>query len=190
MKPSFPAWLLADGSDIQPGDALFTLESEKATQDIESIDGGILRIPPDGPKANDRLTVGTVIGYLVAKGEAAPFERGDAPSHFHPASRERQRPEESSPRSRPSICQASARPRPDAESTRRSRREHAALPVPSASTGPGLHGGGTSGRIRERDVRAVAVAAPAGKRLGRHTPPQDHRRRKCWPATSPRRRSR
>ena len=69
----FAGWLKADGDEIRPGEAVFSLESEKATQEVESLDGGILRIPPDGPKPGDRLSVGTVIGYLVEHGEKAPF---------------------------------------------------------------------------------------------------------------------
>ena len=67
----FAGWLKQDGEAVSPGDALFSLETDKATQDVESMDGGTLRIAPDGPKAGDRLAVGTVIGYLVPAGEAA-----------------------------------------------------------------------------------------------------------------------
>jgi pyruvate dehydrogenase E2 component (dihydrolipoamide acetyltransferase) len=69
---AFGGWLKQDGDTIAPGDVLFTLESEKATEDIESLDGGILRIPPDGPKTGARVEVGMVIGYLVAPGEEPP----------------------------------------------------------------------------------------------------------------------
>src|SRR5919198_6769581 len=62
----FGGWLKADGDAVRPGDALFRLESDKATEEIESLDAGILRLPADGPKEGDRVTVGTVIGHLVA----------------------------------------------------------------------------------------------------------------------------
>ena len=41
----FVEWLRADGDTIEPGDVLFNLEGEKAIQEIESIDAGVLRIP-------------------------------------------------------------------------------------------------------------------------------------------------
>jgi pyruvate/2-oxoglutarate dehydrogenase complex dihydrolipoamide acyltransferase (E2) component len=62
----FGGWLKADGDTVRPGDVLFRLESEKATEEIESLDAGILRIPADGPKEGDRVTVGAVIGHLMA----------------------------------------------------------------------------------------------------------------------------
>jgi pyruvate dehydrogenase E2 component (dihydrolipoamide acetyltransferase) len=68
----FAGWLKQDGETVSPGDALFSLETDKATQDVETLDGGVLRIPPDGPKPGDRLAVGMVIGYLVGPGEPAP----------------------------------------------------------------------------------------------------------------------
>ena len=40
----FVEWLRADGDTIEPGDVLFNLEGEKAIQEIESIDAGVLRI--------------------------------------------------------------------------------------------------------------------------------------------------
>ena len=60
----FVDWLKRDGEAVRPGDALFTLESEKATEEVESLDGGMLRIPADGPKAGDRVVVGLAIGQL------------------------------------------------------------------------------------------------------------------------------
>src|SRR5947209_12664134 len=70
----FAGWLKRDGETVKAGESLFTLESEKATQDIECLDSGILRLPPDGPKEGAKLAVGAVIGYLVQVGESVPFE--------------------------------------------------------------------------------------------------------------------
>ena len=47
----FVGWLKQDGETIRAGDPLFTLEGEKATQDIEASDPGILRIPATTPPA-------------------------------------------------------------------------------------------------------------------------------------------
>jgi pyruvate dehydrogenase E2 component (dihydrolipoamide acetyltransferase) len=48
------------------------LEGEKAAQDIEAVDSGILRIPPTAPQPGSIVAVGAVIGFLVAEGESAP----------------------------------------------------------------------------------------------------------------------
>ena len=68
----FVRWLKRDGDVVSPGEALFELEGEKAAQDIEAVDGGILRIPVTAPQPNTTVAVGAVIGYLVAEGEAIP----------------------------------------------------------------------------------------------------------------------
>ena len=74
----FVGWLKADGEPIKAGEPLFNLEGDKATQEIESLEAGILRIPPDGPKDGEKVAVGVVIGYLVGPGEPAPFESTEA----------------------------------------------------------------------------------------------------------------
>ena len=68
----FLDWLKKDGDFIQEGEPLFTLESDKAAQEIESIDSGILCIPSNGPKPGDLVLVGQVLGYLLSQGESAP----------------------------------------------------------------------------------------------------------------------
>jgi pyruvate dehydrogenase E2 component (dihydrolipoamide acetyltransferase) len=46
---TFVEWRKRDGDAIRPGDQIYVLESEKAAQEIEALDSGILRIPADGP---------------------------------------------------------------------------------------------------------------------------------------------
>jgi pyruvate dehydrogenase E2 component (dihydrolipoamide acetyltransferase) len=152
----FSGWLMPDGSDIKPGDALFTLESDKATQDIEALDAGTLRIPPNGPKANDRLTVGTVIGYLVAKDEAAPCDTKAAPQP-QPLARYASEGCSSLAR-RANTCGASEQRQAISP---RARRAALALGIDWSE----LKGSGSSGRIRERDVRAAAAPTTAAKRI-------------------------
>lgn len=66
------AWLKQPGDLVRPGEPLFELESEKATQPIEAVDGGVLAMHPDAPSPGSIVDVGAVIGYLLAEGEAAP----------------------------------------------------------------------------------------------------------------------
>src|SRR5262249_39391082 len=74
---TFGGWLKQDGDAVRSGEPLFTLESEKATEEIEGMDAGFLRIPADGPKPGARLAVGTVIGYVVtAVDEPLPTQTG------------------------------------------------------------------------------------------------------------------
>ncbi len=68
----FAGWMKKDGDVVRRGDALFELEGEKALQEIEALDDGVLRIPTDGPQPGTVLKVGAVIGHLITDGEALP----------------------------------------------------------------------------------------------------------------------
>ena len=67
---TFVEWRKHDGDTIRPGDFIYVLESEKAAQEIEALDAGILRIPPHAPKPGEVVKVGQVIGFLAAAGES------------------------------------------------------------------------------------------------------------------------
>ena len=69
---TFVAWLKSEGDFVKRGDALFELEGEKATQEIEAVDEGVLRIPLTGPKPGSVHKVGAIIGYLVGANDSTP----------------------------------------------------------------------------------------------------------------------
>ena len=41
-------WTKHDGDPVKAGDILFTVESDKALNEVESFETGIIRIPPGG----------------------------------------------------------------------------------------------------------------------------------------------
>jgi pyruvate dehydrogenase E2 component (dihydrolipoamide acetyltransferase) len=67
----FAEWLKSPGEHVVAGEMLFVLEGEKASQEIESFDAGVLCIPPDAPKPGATVKVGQVIGFLLDQGESA-----------------------------------------------------------------------------------------------------------------------
>ena len=69
---TFVAWLKSEGDFVKRGDALFELEGEKASQEIEAVDEGVLRIPLTGPKPGSIHKVGAIIGYLVGANDSIP----------------------------------------------------------------------------------------------------------------------
>jgi len=156
----FAGWLKRDGDAIRAGESVFSLESEKATQDIECLDSGVLRIPPNAPKEGDTLAVGTVIAYLVQAGEPAPFERKSAESVGVKATQLEQKPESSgsdaesttiASRKQVGASGGDTVDRPDPAISPRARRLAAELGVDWIH----LEGSGSTGRIREKDVRAA-----------------------------------
>ena len=66
---TFVGWLKKDGEAVKTGEPLFTLEGDKASQEVEATESGILRIPPEAPKAGATVTVGAVLGYLLGEAE-------------------------------------------------------------------------------------------------------------------------
>lgn len=55
-------WNVADGAAVQEGDHLYTLEADKATQEVEAPASGVLRILV--PAGEDDIAVGTVLGHI------------------------------------------------------------------------------------------------------------------------------
>jgi pyruvate dehydrogenase E2 component (dihydrolipoyllysine-residue acetyltransferase) len=159
----FVQWLKQDGEQVRPGDLLYTIEGDKASNDIESFESGILRIPPDAPAPGTTLLVGALLGYIVQPGEPAPFEATD------------HRPPTTDMYGGPSVAASGvaasgvATPSVAAPTTNdngqrttdnrpmispRARRVARELGVAWAA----LVGSGRTGRIVERDVRAAARA--------------------------------
>lgn len=148
----FVEWLKADGDAVKPGDAVFRLEGEKATEDVESLDAGTLHVPADGPKTGDRLAVGAVIGYLLHAGESPPARSGGVspPSAQEMASTaEPQAPSATQPQAL-STRGTDAPRSPQATVTPRARRLAARLGVDTSQ----LRGSGRNGRVRACDVPA------------------------------------
>ena len=54
-------WLVADGGRVEQGAPLFSLESDKSTQEVESPASGILRIKAS---TNETYEVGTVLALI------------------------------------------------------------------------------------------------------------------------------
>jgi pyruvate/2-oxoglutarate dehydrogenase complex dihydrolipoamide acyltransferase (E2) component len=59
---SVAEWLVADGAAVTEGQPLFTLESDKSTNEIEAPASGTLRITVQS--GGDPVEVGTVLGII------------------------------------------------------------------------------------------------------------------------------
>jgi pyruvate dehydrogenase E2 component (dihydrolipoamide acetyltransferase) len=141
----FVGWLKADGAAVAAGETLFTLESDKATEDIEGFDNGILHIPEKGPRKGDVVAVGTIIGYLLQPGEPIPVvSRPSAPPQQSDAvvAETTSRAADAPTRERPA-------------SSPRARRAAANFGIDWRNA----KASGRSGRIRERDVLALAATS-------------------------------
>lgn len=108
----FSGWLKEHGQHVTSGEPLFTLESDKVTMEVESLDNGTLYVLADCPPAGGAVTVGQLLGYLLANGEQVdsvvapqtdpkPVSRTETPVPFSvPEIRERVGQIPASPRAR------------------------------------------------------------------------------------------
>ena len=153
-------WLKQDGEVVRAGEPLFSIEGDKAVQEIESIDSGILRITANGPKPGDPIHVGDMLGYLLSDGES---DAVSPPTTVAAAELVPPEPLTALPaapvaeQSRPLVPTA-GRP----AISPRALRVAGELGVDWTT----ITGTGRTGRIRERDVRA-AVSASQEKEKGR-----------------------
>jgi pyruvate dehydrogenase E2 component (dihydrolipoamide acetyltransferase) len=149
----FVGWLKADGAAVRAGETLFTLESDKATEDVEGFDDGILHIPADGPRQGDVVAVGALIGFVLQPGEPIPA-----------ATRPTAAPPQRGQVSGGTDAEAAAgedMTRARRASSPRARRAAARLGV----NWEDATGTGRAGRVRERDV--LALAATGGRSIRR-----------------------
>ncbi len=145
-------WLKKDGDPVKPGEILFTVESDKAVNEVESFDEGVLRIPPDSPAPGTTVPVGTLLAYILAPGEALP------------AGRAASAPAATATSSAPAATTAIASRHSAPPISPRARRLARQLGVDWSQ----LQGSGQSGRIAERDIQAAARAprvSPVARRL-------------------------
>jgi pyruvate dehydrogenase E2 component (dihydrolipoamide acetyltransferase) len=142
---------------VRAGDPIFTLDGDKALQDIEATGSGILRIPPDTPKPGSTVRVGDLLGYLLAQDEELPSNLPDAPPPPFATT--------------PSVSEelvARPAPPPEPEPERPPRSSGAIAISPRALRAAEelgvdwskVRGTGRTGRIRERDVLAAARSSP------------------------------
>jgi pyruvate dehydrogenase E2 component (dihydrolipoamide acetyltransferase) len=145
----FLEWLKRDGEVVRSGEMLFVLEGEKSAQEVESVDSGILRIPPNAPAPGSAVSVGAVLAYLVEPDEAPPWENAETSAVVA---------DESAPAAPAAVAAPVDRPRVRTEPaiSPRARRVAGELGVDWRQ----VSGSGRTGRIRERDIRAAASHVP------------------------------
>lgn len=148
----FVQWLKNDGDMITAGDMLFVIEGDKATQEIESFDSGVLCIPEGVAVEGDVVQVGQVMGFLLAEDETAPTYQpntivaSDPPAAPTATVATAAESADYDPSSNPVVTSTRTVVTPRARQTARN------LGIDLT----GIIGSGRAGRIRERDVIAQA----------------------------------
>lgn len=168
------AWLVEEGQEVQKGQALLEIATDKVTMEVEAQADGILRkilVPP-----GEEVPVSTTIGVIAAADEDIGSYSAAAPSDPPPAASS---PTPSAPTpAAASPTPASPPPTPSADSD--GRRPHKTSPKArkiAAEHGldlSGIRGSGPAGRIVSADVLALVervqpapAAAPVPAAEGR-----------------------
>jgi len=169
---TFGGWLKGDGDEVQEGDPLFVLESDKATQEVEAIESGILRIAGDAPESGATVLVGVLLGYIVQPGESVPVAKEPAAAE---KGRQAAAASSLSSAASPSVVRSLRSGKTTPTISPRARRIANELGIDWT----GLQGSGSSGRIVEKDVRLATESTPArsmGGPRGRALPTTQLRR--------------
>jgi pyruvate dehydrogenase E2 component (dihydrolipoamide acetyltransferase) len=164
----FSGWLKQDGDVVKDGDPLYELESDKATQEVEGFDDGILRWLPNAPQTGDTVIVGQLLGFVLEVGEDMPAIPDQAavavaavstpPPPIAPP-QATGAPTIAAPTPTPVAAALPRAPEAKIRITPRAIRVARELGVDWSN----VTGSGKNGRIRERDIRASAVSMPASQ---------------------------
>lgn len=144
-------WLKKEGEPVEKGDLVATVETDKATVELESPASGVLARLVAAP--GDSVPVGQPIAYIAAPGEALPEAAQPAAAPTAPPVPSA--PAAAMPPSEPQILPfAREEAAPSSPRARRLARELGIDLATVQGTGPG-------GRIVEEDVQRAAEAAKA-----------------------------
>ena len=150
------AWLVEEGQEVQKGQALLEIATDKVTMEVEAQADGILRkilVPP-----GEEVPVSTTIGVIAAADEDIGSYSAAAPSDPVPAAAS-STPTAPAPAAASSPTPSAPPPTPSADSD--GRRPHKTSPKArkiAAEHGldlSGISGSGPAGRIVSADVLAL-----------------------------------
>jgi len=152
-------WLKNDGDTIEEGDLILAIESDKAVNEVEAMEAGILRIPAD-PQIGVELPVGARLGYIVQPGDPDPFDLDALTISL--------RTDGAGPAVAPRVSASRVtEPAATAAGANGNAQRPAISPrARRAAARAGIDwtavlGSGSTGRIRERDVLAAIAAQPS-----------------------------
>jgi pyruvate dehydrogenase E2 component (dihydrolipoamide acetyltransferase) len=162
VEGSLGSWLKKDGEYVQAGEMLFSVEGDKAVQDVEALDSGYLHILPGGPQLGDKVPVGTVLGYLVPEEEQVSFRFPAAfQAEMSPAAASIESPGEQLPAGK-------VEPASSSSGDGRKRRIYISPYARRLAESLGVDwravkGSGLAGRIMARDVQMSAAGLKASQ---------------------------
>lgn len=154
LEATVVKWLREDGSDVQAGDVILEVETDKIVQEIEATSAGRLK---QAAAVGESIQIGRPLAHILAEGEELPETSQRAGSAATPKARQ--------PRAGRATAGGRRPPMRATPIARRIAAEHN-LDLDS------IQGSGPSGRIVEADVRAAieSGAAPGSRKVSERVP--------------------
>jgi pyruvate dehydrogenase E2 component (dihydrolipoamide acetyltransferase) len=159
-------WLKSEGEPVQKGEALYELDTDKVTQEVEAEASGVLlKIAV----TEGEVEVGRTIGFIGAEGESVAVEEPPPTSAEKPAEAPAREPEREEGR-QAAAAAAAAQEAPSAGASANGRIKASPLARRIARERgielSSIHGTGPDGRIVAEDVeRAQTAPQPASDKL-------------------------
>src|SRR5215207_6081649 len=150
-------WLKADGDEVEAGDLIFSVETDKAITEVESLDSGVLRIPPDAPEIGAEVAVGAMLAYILLPGESLPTAVVAGASSAVLASAGSDHAAIAVPAPSEAAASSGDGRQHGPRISPRARRAARSLGIDWTT----LVGSGSSGRVREQDVLGASSMAEA-----------------------------
>jgi pyruvate dehydrogenase E2 component (dihydrolipoamide acetyltransferase) len=161
-------WLKNEGDQIEKGEILFVVETDKLTMEVESPGEGILE--GISAKAGDEIPVTSTIAYLLAEGEAIP--ETEIPDTELEADKTENEPTAVEP-VRASITPSAGEKIRATPAARRAAREHQADLI--------SQGSGPRGRVQEQDMLTYVRSSTTQKeKLREQTIPLEGMRKEIF----------
>ncbi len=160
-------WLVSEGDEVNSGDVIAEIETDKATMEVEAVDEGRIGklLVAEGAEG---VKVNSVIAMLLAEGEdaaalegadaapqSAPSKKAEAPAAAKPEKKaEAPAAPKAEPAAKPAAQPVAAGDRVFASPLARRMAEQSGLDLGT------LQGSGPHGRIVKRDIEATLAGAP------------------------------
>ena len=151
LEATVVKWLREDGAEVQTGDVILEVETDKVVQEIEATSSGRLK---QAAEVGESIGIGRPLAYILAEGETAPQTGKPAGKATQTKAQE------------PSAGRKAAR-RPPMRATPIARRIAAEHNLDLES----IQGSGPGGRIVEADVKAAVEAGAVGSPKVRESVP-------------------
>lgn len=161
----FLRWLKGEGEAVAVGEPLFELEGEKATQEIEAVDAGVLRLLPESPAPGSEVAVGQLLA-MIAENAQAPIDNPERRESHTQNATDKAGDAISESREMAAATAALSAPANGVRSSPRARRVAAELGLKVEQ----ISGTGRQGRVRERDVLAAAATSQQPESAPHRTP--------------------